>query len=195
MHAQLIGAIAQLEQSITMQLFVMTRILALTNLAILKLDVSSLMLEHRTAMTTISAQLMDAPLILNNASTLLLTVTITILALLILAIQYLDANIHLCLLPNLMTTTHAQQMFVTFKMEFNIFQSFVIMETNAPLVLATLLMDANTVKKFAMTTTFAQLILALMDNVSSLLLFANKKAVKPLLAMQTLENASTLLSM
>jgi hypothetical protein len=43
MLAQLIGAIAQPEQSIMMQLFVMTKILALTNLAILKLDVSSLM--------------------------------------------------------------------------------------------------------------------------------------------------------
>jgi len=112
---------------------------------------------------------------------------------LILVIQYLHANMLLCLLHYLMTTLHAQLILATFKMEFNTFQSFATMETNALSVLATLLMDANTVKKFVMTTTFAQLILALMDNVYSLLLSANKKTVKPLLAMQALENASTLL--
>jgi hypothetical protein len=58
--AQLIIVMQQLEQSIMMQLFVMTRTLALTNLAILKLDVSSPMLEHRTVMTITFALLMDA---------------------------------------------------------------------------------------------------------------------------------------
>jgi hypothetical protein len=139
-------------------------------------------------MTTMFAQLMDAQVIKKNASTLLLTVTITILALLILAIQYLDANMHLCLLHNLMTTMHAPEMFAPFKMELNIFQSLVIALTNALSDLATLLKDANTVKKFVMTTTFAQVILALMDNVSSLLLSANNKVARLFLVMQTLED-------
>jgi hypothetical protein len=69
--AQLTGVIPQLEQFTTIKLFVMTRILALTNLAILKPDVSSLMLEQRIVMTTMSALLMDALAIKNNVSTLL----------------------------------------------------------------------------------------------------------------------------
>jgi len=70
----------------------MTRILALTNLAILKLDVSLHTTEERIAMTTTFVPLMDALSIKQNVSTPLLIVTITILALLTPAILLMDAN-------------------------------------------------------------------------------------------------------
>jgi hypothetical protein len=60
MLAQLIGVMQQLVQFTTMLLFVMTRTHVLTNLAILKLDVFSHMLEHRIVMTAILALSMDA---------------------------------------------------------------------------------------------------------------------------------------
>jgi hypothetical protein len=75
-----------------MLLFVTTRILALTNLAILKQDVSSHIMEERIVTITTFAPLTDALKIKQNVFTLLLTVTIKTLALSTLAIKFLDAN-------------------------------------------------------------------------------------------------------
>jgi hypothetical protein len=65
-NALLIIVMQPTERFITIQLSVMTTTLALTNLAILKLDVSIPMLEQNTAMTTTFVPLMDAQAIKRN---------------------------------------------------------------------------------------------------------------------------------
>jgi hypothetical protein len=134
-NAPLIIVMLPLEPFTTMQLFVMTRTHALTNLAILILDVSSPMLEHKTVMTTTFVPLMDAQVILKNVFTHLLTVMTTILALLILVILSKDAN---TLLSTVMTKMHVPLILAQLKTESNIAQSLAITETNVLLDLAML---------------------------------------------------------
>jgi hypothetical protein len=137
-NAPLIIAMLPMERFTTMQLFVMTTTHALTNLAILKLDVSTPMLEQNTVMTTMFVPLMDAQVIRKNVFTLLLIAMTTILALLILVILSLDANMLLCPPCNLMTTMHVLVTTVLLKTESNMHQSLAITETNARLDLVML---------------------------------------------------------
>jgi hypothetical protein len=160
----------------------MTTILALTNLAILKQDAYSPTLELLTVMITTFAPLTDALKIKQNVFTLLSTVMTTILALLTLAIKFLDANTLLWVSINLMTTTLAPEISAQFKTESNTSQSPVITEINAASDLAMLLEVANIPKKYVTTTISAQLILAQMETVFSLPLFAKNKTVRPFLA-------------
>jgi len=118
---------------------------------------------------------MDALLIKKNASILQSIVTIKILALSILAMQFLDVNMLLWVWIKSMTTMHVPLILALSKMVLHTNLLFVIMETNAQLDLAIPLKDANTPTKFVMITMLAPLILALTEIVSTLLLFALAK--------------------
>jgi len=87
--------ILKLELFITMQLFAMTKIHALTNLATLLRDVFSLMLEQPIAMTKTFVPSTDAQATKSNASTLQLIAMITIHAPPMLAILFPDVSIFL----------------------------------------------------------------------------------------------------
>jgi hypothetical protein len=91
-NAQLITAMQPPELFITMLSFVTITILALTNLAILKQDAFTHITEERIAMTITFVLMMDALSIKHNVFTLLLIVTIIILALLTPAVLLMDAN-------------------------------------------------------------------------------------------------------
>jgi hypothetical protein len=90
--AQLTGVMLQLELFTMMLSFVTIRTLALTNLAMLKQDASLHTTEERIVTITTFVPLTDAPKIKQNVFILLSIVTTKILAPLILAIKFLDAN-------------------------------------------------------------------------------------------------------
>jgi hypothetical protein len=169
----------------------MTRILALTKLATLKKDVFSPMLVLSIVTIKTCAPLMVALLTRKNAFILLYLAMTKILALSMLAVLTLDANMFLSLPFNLMITMLAQETSVPPKMEFNTSQSNVILQINAALENAIPWKDASTATKFVMTMINALTTNVPTDNAYSLLLFVQNKLAKQVNATNSLENAIT----